>query len=823
MDPARTVDTRKFELPPEELRWFCDLAAFPFECTEEITPLREFIGQDRAVRSIEFGLSMKQAGYNIYVAGLTGTGKTSMVKAYIERVVKEKEEKEGPAHPDDWCYVYDFSDPDRACILRLAQGKGKVFREDLTDLLKSLKEELSKAFSSEEYVAARKKVVEEGQSQQRKIFEVLSSEVQAEGFLLQVTPVGPVLVPVLNGKPMEHPQFLALEEGKRKAIDAKRERLRKRVEEAFEKAHELEVEAGGKLEELDRKVGEMTVSRQFKGLSKKYQKHPEVCTFLKGLKTYTLDNLDLFKAGEAPAPAMPGVTPPQFGGRDPFLPFQVNVFVDNSETKGIPVVEETNPIYSNLFGRIERRFVLGGYLSDHTLLKAGSLGRANGGYLLLSARDVLMAPAVWPTLKRAIKNKEVTIEDPWWQLGFFVPQGLRPQPQPIDVKVVLIGDAMIYHLLAAYDEDFWEIFRVKSDFDYQINRDSENLANYASFVCGCCQENGLRHFERTGVARVLEEAARMVGDKDKLSTRFAQIRDIVQEADYWAGKDGAALVNGSHVQKAIEEKIYRHNLVDERLTELISQGTIMIDTDGEEVGQVNGLSVYMLGDVTFGKPSRITAKTFMGRSGITNIERESQMSGRIHDKGVLILSGYLGWKYAQDKPLSLSASLCFEQSYEGVEGDSASSTELYAILSSLSGLPVNQSIAVTGSVNQKGEIQPIGGVNQKIEGFFKVCQAKGLTGRQGVMIPYQNARNLMLRDYVIDAVREGKFRIYMVKSVDEGISVLTGVPAGERQSDGRYPEGTVNYLVDKRLRDIAQGLKEFAAAGEEKKDKKEEK
>lgn len=820
MDSEMAVNADGHELLPEQLKWSCDPNSLPFECTKELTPLTEFIGQDRAIRSIEFGLSMARPGYNIYVAGLTGTGKTSMVKAYIEKIVREREKKEGETGPGDWCYVYNFADPDRPNILGLARGKGKVLREQSVELLKALKEELGKAFSNEEYVNARKRTVEEGQSAQRKIFEDLNSEVQEDGFSLQITAVGPVLVPMSNGKPLESAQFLTMDEKKRKAIENKRTRLSKRVEGSFEKARNLEVETGKTVQELDKKVGEITVSRQFEALSAEYDSHKEVSLFLEGLKTYTMGNLDIFKAPDQTLQAPS--TMPMFGGRDPFLPFQINVFVDNGETRGTPVVEETNPIYSNLMGKIERRFLFGGYLSDHTMLKAGSLSRASGGYLLLSSRDVLMAPAVWPALKRAIKNKEVTIEDPWEQMGFFTPQGLRPQPQPLDVKVILIGDAMVYHLLAAYDEDFWEIFRVKSDFDHQINRDRDNLMNYAAFVCSCCQENSLRHFERSGVARVLEEASRMVGDKDKLSTRFAQVKDIVEEADYWAGKEGAEVVSATHVSKAIEEKIYRHNLVDERITELINEGTIMIDTEGKVVGQVNGLSIYMLGDTSFGKPSRITAKTFMGRSGILNIERESRMSGKIHDKGVMILSGYMGWKFAQDKPLSLSASLCFEQSYEGVEGDSASSTELYAILSSLSDLPIKQGMAVTGSVNQKGEIQPIGGVNQKIEGFFRVCRAKGLTGNQGVIIPHQNVRNLMLRDYVIDAVRQGKFHISSVKTVDEGINILTGVPAGERQPDGSYPEGTVNYLVDKKLRDIAKGLKEFGGA-EEKKDKKDEK
>ncbi len=817
------VDIKRYELSHDQLWWFCDPSQFPFECTRELTPLREFIGQDRAVRSIDFGLSMHQPGYNIYVAGMTGTGKTSMVKSYIEKLVEEKEAREGPAHPEDWCYVYNFADPDRPNMVMLSQGQGKVFRDKLDDLLKRLKEALGKAFSSEEYNNERKRIVEEGQSHARKIWEQVNAKVGAEGFALQSTAVGPALVPIVDGKPMEQAEFMALDEKARKRIETRREKLRKMVEEALEKSKELEVGAGEKMRELDRNVGEFAASRQFEGLLKEYQENKEVSLFLDGLKSYTLGNLDIFKEPAQPQPGPLGLPQAQlFGGRDPFLPFQVNVFVDNSETKGTPIVEETNPVFGNLFGKIERRFLLGGYLSDHTMLKAGSLSLANGGFLLLGARDVLLAPAVWPALKRAIKNKEVRIEEPWEQMGLITPQGLRPQPQPLQVKVILIGDSMLYQMLAAYDEDFWELFRVKADFDYQISRNHDNLMNYASFVCACCLDNSLRHFDRTGVARVIEEAARMMGDKEKLSTRFAQIKEIVQEADYWAGKTGASLVSAAHVKQAVEEKIYRHNLVDERITDLIDQGTIMIDTSGAVVGQVNGLSVYMLGDITFGKPSRITAKTFMGRSGIINIERESQLSGKIHDKGVLILSGYLGWKYAKDKPLSVSASLCFEQSYEGVEGDSASSAELYAILSSLADAPITQELAVTGSVNQKGEIQPIGGVNQKIEGFFKVCSVKGLTGQQGVIIPHQNVRNLMLRDNVVDTVREGKFHIYSVKSIDEGIEILTGVRGGEKQADGTYPEGTINYLVDKKLKDVAIGLKEFGAPSGEGEKKKEE-
>jgi len=506
------------------------------------------------------------------------------------------------------------------------------------------------------------------------------------------------------------------------------------------------------------------------------------------------------------------------GERNPFLPFQINVFVDNSTAKGPPVVIEPNPNFGNMFGKIERRFLFGGYLSDHTMLKPGALSLANGGYLLLSAQDVLTNPGVWPALKRAIKNKEIRIEDPFEQFGLIAPQGMRPEPMPITVKIVLIGDALVYQLLSMYDEDFWEIFKVKADFNFEIEKTEQNMLDYAAFIAGCCEECEARPFDPSGVARTIEYSARMVADQEKLSSRFAQVKELIEEANYWASKDKARFISASHVQKAIDEKLFRHNLIEERIQDMINRGTIMIDAEGTVVGQVNGLSIYALGDITFGKPSRITAKTFMGRGGVINIERESQLSGRIHNKGVMILSGYLGWKYAQDKPLSLSASLCFEQSYEGVEGDSASSAELYAILSSLSKMPIKQNIAVTGSVNQKGEIQPIGGVNHKIEGFFQVCQAKGLTGDQGVLIPYQNLRNLMLREEVVEAVHSGQFHIYTAKTIDEGIEVLTSIPAGEKQEDDTYPEGTINFLVDKQLREMAERLKSFYA--EEKKDSK---
>lgn len=804
------MDVAEYEVPVDKLRWRCDPTIFDFESTESLTPLKEFVGQDRAIHAIEFGLSMNIDGYNIYVAGLTGTGKTSAVKTHIKKLLDEKQALQQVKLPEDWCYLYNFTDPDRPQILNLFQGRGKVFRDQINNLLQRLKEELAKAFSSEEYKAERKRAAEGSHAKQQKLFGEVEEEAKQHGFIFQMTSMGPALIPLVEGKPIPQDDYLALDEPVRKELETRRADLLKKLQTTFERARELEREEAEKLQSSDKAVADFTVSRLFDSLIQEYKDSEKIGKYLVDLKSYILDNLEIFKEKEEQMQPILGVPASYImRGRDPFLPFQVNVFVDNSETTGPPVVIEPNPNYANLVGKVERRFLFGGYLSDHTMLKPGALQLANGGYLLLGATDILTNPGSWPALKRAMKAKEACIEDPFEQFGLVAPQGLRPQPMPLDVKIVLIGDGGLYQLLAMYDEDFWEIFKVKADFDFQVGKTKENMMSFAAFIAGTCNDYKLCHFDRTGVANVVEYASRIVADQEKLSSRFAQIRELVQEADYWARKDNAPLVSGEHLEKAVEERFFRHNLPDERIREMIEQGTIMIDVDGAAVGQVNGLSVYSLGDVTFGKPSRITCKTFLGRGGVINIERESQLSGRIHDKGVLILSGYLGWKYAQDNPLSLSASLCFEQSYEGVEGDSASSTELYALLSSLSDVPIKQDIAVTGSVNQKGEIQAIGGVNQKIEGFFQVCKAKGLTGNQGVMIPSRNLRNLMLHREVVAAVQQGMFHVYAVSTADEGIKILTGVEAGERREDGTYQEGSINYRVDKQLKEMAAKLRHF--------------
>ncbi|HET6462006.1 MAG TPA: ATP-binding protein, partial [Syntrophales bacterium] len=703
----------------------------------------------------------------------------------------------------------NFIDPDRPQAIGVPQGTCKDFRNKISNLLNRLKEDLARAFSSDAYKDSHKKIIEESQTEQQKIIQEIGEDTRSHGFLLEMTQMGPVLVPLIDGHPIDQATYMGLEESVRKDLDKRHAELLKNVQRTFEKLHELQHHAVQKLADADKALADITVTRLFDVPLTYYKDQPKIIQYLNNLTQYTLDNLDIFKVDEGKAATLLGLPGGQMmQGRDPFLPFQINVFIDNSETTGPPVITEPNPIYPNLFGKVERRFLLGGYLSDHTMLKPGAIHRANGGYLLLSANEVIINLGVWPALKRAIRTKEVGVEDPFEQFGLLAPQGMKPEPIPIETKIFLIGDPFIYQLLAMYDEEFWELFRVKADFDYEVQKTRDNLTAFAAFISGCCEDCQVRHFDRTGVAKVLEFTSRMVSDQKKLSSRFSQIRELVLEAEHFAQKDGAELVGAKHVEQALDERRFRHNLPDERIKEMMERGTLMIDTDGSVVGQVNGLSIYTLGDVSFGKPSRITCRTFLGRHGIINIERESELSGPIHNKGVLILNGYLGSRFAQDFPLSLSASLCFEQSYEGVEGDSASSTELYALLSSLADIPIRQDIAVTGSVNQNGEIQPIGGVNQKIEGFFGICKAKGLTGQQGVMIPTRNMDNLMLRQEIIDAVKAGQFHIWAVSTIDEGIQIITGIPMGS-MVNGKFTEGTISFKVAATLQQMAAKLKKY--------------
>jgi predicted ATP-dependent protease len=810
------VDVSKYRVGAEHLRWVFDWNTLPFECTDELEDLEGFLGQDRAIRAIEFALRVDKPGYNLFVVGPMGAGRASAVRSCIQRILEEKKTKNLLPPLYDWCYVFNFQNPDRPRVLKLPKGEGGGLARKMEGLLKDLKDVIPKTFASDEYKNQKQILVDEHQRKHRHIIQELEREALEENFAFRMTSMGPLLVPLVDGKPMNQEQYLALSDEEKEIIEAKRQKLLNRINETFERIHQLEMELKNRIGELDHRVADFAVSPIFKELLEQYAFSEEVVGFLRALKEFTLSYLHIFRDSQE-APAQPMHLAPYQRLQDPFLPFKINVFVDNSSTEVAPVIFETHPNWTNLFGRIERRAFMGTYFSDHTMLKAGSLHQANDGYIVIYFHDLIANPGAWEGLKRVLKNREVRMEDPFEQFGLIAPQGLRPEPLPFNAKVVLIGHEWYYRLLTIWDEDFRDLFKVKADFDYQMEGKEETIRSFACFIKKCCREDHLLPFDRSGVGKVLEYAARRVSHKKKLTTQFGFIHDILVESDFWARQEGADRVYDHHVQQALEERRNRLSLLADRMEELIQEDVILIDTEGAVVGQINGLAVYDLGDFSFGRPSRITARTYLGKQGVINIERESRLSGRIHDKGVLIMSGYLGHRYAQDKPLSMSATICFEQSYEGVEGDSASLAETCAILSELADLPLRQDIAVTGSINQKGEVQAIGGVNEKIEGFFRVCKARGLTGRQGVIIPKSNVQHLMLNEEVVGAVERGEFHIYAVSSIDEAMEILTGVPAGKRVN-GAFEEGTVNDRVDRKLRRINELLRGF----EEKKEKKEE-
>ena len=804
----------KYRVLWEETCWTCKTEDFNFQCTDELTPLDRFIGQDRALDAIRFGLEVDKPGYNLFVTGLTGTGKTSAIKAHLESIIEDMERQEKSKPPCDWCYAHNFDDPDRPFALSLPAGEGKSLRSRMTYILALLREEMPKVFKSEQFEAERREMEEKGRLTTQEIMGALEQDARSQGFAVQMNQTGVTIFPMVENRAMSPEEYQALEEEQRKSVDEVRNQLMQQTQETMAKVREAEKESWDLIHDHERSAAEHRVADIFRPTVNAYEKFPEVDHYLRHLADNVLDHLNLFKDDEAvpsqTAPPMGSAPPSGSGPGNPFLAFEINLLVDNSDVVTSPIVVEPNPNWGNLFGRIERRATMGTYFSDHSMLKPGSIHQANGGYLVLNARDVLTYPPVWEGLKRVIRNREIRLEDPAEQNGFFVPQGLRPEPIPLDIKVIITGDESTYRLLTTVDnEDFWDLFKVKAEFDNKVDITPDNIDAYCAFICRTCEDEGLRAFDANGAARVIEFAARMVSDQKKLSTRFGQIKDLLIESDYWAGQASCELVLGEHVEQAVNKKIHRLNIVEERVQEMVENGSVLLDFTGSVVGQVNGLAVYDLGDFSFGRPSRITAQTFAGREGVINIEREASLSGSTHDKGVLILSGYLGAKFGQERPLTLSSSLCFEQSYDGVDGDSASSTELYAIMSSLSGLPLKQNLSVTGSVNQMGEIQPIGGVNQKVEGMFDVCRIAGLTGDQGVMVPHQNLRNLMLRADVVAAIKEGKFHIYSVRTIDEGLEILTGVTAGERGPHGEFPEGTVNGLVEKRLRELHQSMRGY--------------
>lgn len=798
---GESMADHRWKVAEKELTHRFDPLQIPFETTEELPPEETIIGQKRALRAIDFGLSIQDQGYNIYLSGTPGTGKNTIIKSMIARLAMTQ------PTPDDWCFVNNFHDSDRPKALNLPAGRGRLFQRDVDQLIGVLKGAFQKAFQSKEYEDQRR-LIEEAFS---KAAEELNRQAEEEGFAINFSVLGVMMTPLLKGKPVEPEEIKNLDPETRAEIERKEKEVHERVHRFVQQVRVIREEVNRKLDELNRRVVRYASEDAFERLQEKYHDLPNVAEYIASLQQNIVANFaDFLPQPETPLP---------FTGIDAapaqalMTRYAVNVVVDNSGAQGAPWVEEVNPTYNNLIGRIEKRGRFGTLFTHFTFIKAGSLLQANGGYLLLNIVDLLRNPFSWEALKRAIKNQEVKIEDIGDLYGISATTVLKPDPIPVRLRVILVGSPLIYHLLRTFDEDFAKLFKVKVDFDLEQEWTDEAPLQYGRFAAWLCRKEGLLHLDRTAVAALLEQAARMVGHQKKLSLQFSPIADLIREASHWAQKEGKATVSCSDVRRAVKEQTYRSNLYEEKIREWIAEGTLMIDVGGTAVGQVNGLSVIDLGDFSFGRPSRITARVFMGESGIVNIEREAHLSGKTHNKGVLILSGYLGGRYGRDNPISLSATLCFEQSYAEVEGDSASAAELAVLLSALTEVPLRQGIAMTGSMNQHGEIQAIGGVNEKIEGFYDTCTILGLTGEQGVIIPRQNIKHLMLKEEVVEAVAAGRFHIYAVSNVDEAIEILTGQPAGTLEPDGTYPEGTLNAAVMKRLQEMEEKMR-IVAGGE---------
>ncbi len=770
--------------------------------TAELEPLDQILGQDRAVRALQFGLKIKERGFNIYVAGQPGTGRKTAIVSFLEEIAKTK-----PV-PSDWCYVNNFDDSLRPNGLRLPPGKGVEFQRDMDWFVTEMPKALKRAFESEEYAEKREETLKAIEEERDKLTKQTNLMAQQEGFILQRSPIGLLIVPVVKGRPISDQEFAQLPPRVQAEIKQRREALQNKMRNSLRYFRDLERKAGAAVEELNREVAVFAMDNLFATLLEKYGNIDEVQEYLEDVKKDILDNLAVILGQDEPQ--QPQLPFPLAGlQQDPTNRYRVNLVVDNSKLEGAPVVMELNPTQQRLFGMTEKEASFGALLTDYTMIRGGSAHRANGGFLVVPVEDLLTQPLAWDSLKRTIMNRRLEIEDITERLGFMTTKTLRPEPIPFDAKVILIGNPELYYLLYQLDRDFKELFKVKADFDTTMDRDDENVERYASFICAVCKKEDLKHLDPSGIAAVVEYSSRLASDQKKLSTRFAAVADIIREASFYAEEEGVEHTSKRHLDRALEEKVYRSNLIQKKIEEMISRGVLLIDTEGEKVGQVNGLAVLALGDYGFGRPNRLTASVGVGREGIVDIEREAKMGGPIHTKGVMILSGFLNGRYARDKPLSLSARLVFEQSYSGVEGDSASSTELYALLSALSGKPIKQYLAVTGSVNQKGEVQAIGGVNEKIEGFYEVCKANGLNAMQGVVIPASNVENLMLKEEVVEAIKTGKFHVYPVNTIDEGIEILTGVKAGERLVDGTFEEGTINHLVQKRVMEMAERIKEY--------------
>lgn len=781
------------ELSYKKLKKYCNPESLPFETTEELESISTGIGQERGIKALEFGLNVGIKGYNLYLEGPSGVGKTMYTKKYLATISKKKKT------PSDWCYVYNFENPNEPIAISLNAGQGKAFKEMMDQFIEDIKNDINSTFSNEDFEKEKNLIKQEFEQKRSNLLEKLNKESAKYGFEVKTAQNGIYMMPVVDGKTLQEEEFEKLDDDVKKEYEDKSGIVQEQIISAISQIKQIEKESENKIEEWQSNIALMTVNARINIVKSSFKRNKKINKFLDSIKKDILKNVSAFIETKQPQnPQVPGApVPPK---PQPWLNYRVNLFIDNSNLEGAPIIMDSNYSYNNIFGKLEYENYYGSLKTDYTMLKAGLLQKANGGYIIFQAKDLLANQACYEALKKALRIKEVNIENPMEQRSSMVMVSLKPEPIPLDVKVILIGNANIYHSLLAMDSDFRKLFKAKVEFEDDAPRTDENVVKLARFIHGFCEQEELMHLDKYAVAKVIEYASRLADNQNKLSTRFNDLSQIIGEACTWAKMDKSKIVKKEHVEKALEEQVERIKKYDAKYTEMIRENTLLISTSGTEVGQINGLTVMTIGDYTFGKPAKITANTYIGKSGIINIEREVELSGSSHSKGVMILNGYMGEVFAQEMPLSLTASICFEQLYNGVDGDSASSTELYALLSSLSGIPINQSIAVTGSVNQKGEIQPIGGVNAKIEGFYQVCKMRGLNGNHGVIIPIQNVMNLNLSDEIVEAVKNKKFHIYAISSIEEGIEILTGVPAGKKDKNGNFPAGTINYLVYEKLK-----------------------
>ncbi len=797
-------------LSPQQLCWHCDPAQFNFETTEQLDDLSEFVGQTRALDAVRFGIAIRREGYNLYVLGPPGVGKRTIVKSFLEQ--KSADEP----RPDDWCYVNNFADPQQPRALRLPAGRGGKLVQDLGILIEDLRAAIPAALQMDEHRTRLQEVEDEVKERQSKAFQQLAEKAEQQGIQLIRTPGGFALAPLRAGEVLSPEEYEKLSSDERERIQVAVEELQAELRALVEKLPQWRNEIRRKIKEINQEATRFVVGQSLAQLRKWYTDLPQVLKYLDALEANVSERADEFQpADEESADPLGGLA----RRRQLADAYRANLIVENSQTKGAPVVYLEHPSYVNLIGRVEHETQMGTLVTDFTLIKPGALHQANGGYLVVEAIRLLQQPFAWEALKRALYSRHIQIESLGESLSLLSTVSLEPEPIPLDVKVVLLGDRMLYYLLYQYDRDFAELFKVAADFEEEMDRTPENCQLYARLIATLVRREGQLPFDRTAVARVLEHSARVAADSEKLTTHMRTVADLLRESDYWATHDGGVCVNARHVQQAIDKQVYRSERLREHVLEEIRRGTLLIDTSGSVVGQVNGLSVLDLGCFSFGRPSRITATARLGKGEVIDIEREVELGGAIHSKGVLILSSLLTARYAQRHPLSVSASLVFEQSYGQVDGDSASVGELCALLSALASVPINQALAVTGSVNQLGQVQPIGGVNEKIEGFFDVCRARGLSGEHGVLIPASNVKHLMLRQDVVAAAAAGQFQIWPIETVDQALSRLTGLPAGEPDAEGRYPAGTINHRISERLWELFQLRQRYNAESQTEKPK----